>query len=495
MRYSPLLFLLPFSLSLPLLPASANDSPALVSQSLYSEDFWTEAQRLVQEQLDLIHRAERAIAGPDLNRVEAVRGQLILHSGAVERFLKSQYRIPRLLCNNSKTSPDPYAVADLSLSQRQVYCTLYNSTQQLRPVVAQLERRLPMLAGLAAPSTLPQLNAPLLSSPYNFREPVKPRFPPVPDYPVPESLPIGLPTKMPTSEQNLPFQPAIIPPQQATIALAATRKQLLAMLPAFPASAQIADPARVAQISDRNTYGLSPLEPQQYAKFLAQPNTGIARVLPARSYRLDPNQLRNRLQPTVAERFPFVPLRQSMSGLTPRLAIQIEGGNIQIPLSGLDYGFIANLGEVSLDNLNATLQNLPTLSPEVRDFFLNYFPPQQLEAIQVDRRRLLTGKEGEGFVPPVSLPVSTQAPVVLNNTYLLRLFQFQLPNVILIGEPISRAQRRNLDQILKTPSSDLLVALQPVSQHSDGSYTVLWRLLKQFPDPQIVNLEDYVELQ
>ncbi len=124
MRYSPLLFLLPFSLSLPLLPASANDSPALVSQSLYSEDFWTEAQRLVQEQLDLIHRAERAIAGPDLNRVEAVRGQLILHSGAVERFLKSQYRIPRLLCNNSKTSPDQYAVADLSLSQRQVYCTL-----------------------------------------------------------------------------------------------------------------------------------------------------------------------------------------------------------------------------------------------------------------------------------------------------------------------------------------------------------------------------------
>ncbi len=220
MRYFPLLFLLPFSLSLPLLPASADDSPALLSQSLSSENFWSQAQRLVQEQLDLIYRAEQAIASPDLKRVEAVRGQLILHSGAVERFLKSQYRIPRLLCSNSTTAPDPYVATDLSSPQRQVYCTLYASTQQLRPVVSQLERRLPMLAGLAAPNTLP-------------------RVPPVQDYSVPEPLAIGLPAKTPIAEENLPFQPAIAPPQQAIFILEEARKQLLSTVPAFPTSVQI----------------------------------------------------------------------------------------------------------------------------------------------------------------------------------------------------------------------------------------------------------------
>jgi hypothetical protein len=75
------------------------------------------------------------------------------------------------------------------------------------------------------------------------------------------------------------------------------------------------------------------------------------------------------------------------------------------------------------------------------------------------------------------------------------LFQFQLPEVILRGESISRAQRRKLDQILMTPSSDVLVAFRPVNQRFDGSYTVLWRLLNQFPDPQIADLEDYLELE
>jgi hypothetical protein len=75
------------------------------------------------------------------------------------------------------------------------------------------------------------------------------------------------------------------------------------------------------------------------------------------------------------------------------------------------------------------------------------------------------------------------------------LIQFQLPEVILKRQSISRAQRRYVDLLLETPSSDVLVAFQPVSQRSDGSYTVLWRILKPFPDPQITDLEKYVHLE
>ncbi|HEY9739487.1 MAG TPA: hypothetical protein V6C90_03260 [Coleofasciculaceae cyanobacterium] len=492
MRYSLLVLLLPFSLSLPILSVSAADSPELLSQiNRSSEDFWPQAQRLVEEQLYLMTQIQRAIAGPDVNKAEAVRGQLILHSGAVERFLQSQYRLPRRLCSNSTSSN---AAADLSVPQQRVYCALYASTQQLRPVVSLLEGRLPMLVGLAAPNTQPRLDEPLLSSPLNYRERVKPRYEEVPNLPVAEPPVIGLPTKTPSSE-DLPFQPAIAPPVQATIALSEAREQLLSVLPAFPASARIIDPTLNAQIIDRSTYGLLPVESQAYGKLQTQPNTGVARVLSAESYRPDPNQLRNRLQPTVAERFPFVALGKSSSGLTPRFTLQIENGNFQIPLPGLDYGFMINLGEVPLENLNPTLQNIRTLSQEQRKFFLNYSPPNQLEALQVDRLRFLTGKDRAGLIPSVSLPASTQAPAILNNTYLLRLFQFQLPEVILQREPISRAQRRYLDQILETPSSDVLVAFRPINRRSDGSYTVLWRVLNQFPDPKIQDLENYVDLE
>lgn len=527
MRHFPLLFLLPFSLSFPLLLVLAAESPALQSQSFSSPDFWSQAQRLVQEQLNLINRIERAIASPDFNRVEAVRGQLIVESGAVERFLKSQYTIPRLLCSNGTNAPDPNVAADLSLPQRQVYCALYTSTQQLRPVVSQLERRLPMLAGLAAPKTPPSSDAPFFilppslenpERPPNLQNPEQPKSSSVPNLPVAEAPVIGIPVKTPISNGRPSFQPAIKPPQQITTAISAARKQLLSAIPAFPASIRIFDPVETYQIIDRSTYGLSPLESQRYAKFLAQSNTGIARILPAQIYRSDPNQRRNRLQPTVAERFPFVALGRSTSGLTPRLAIQIEEGNFDIPLTGLNYGFMVNLGEVSLEKLNVTLQNTPTLSQQHREFFLNYSPPNQLEALQEERLRLLARKDGASLIPAsglspslrsftltrdngskaafvsTNLPVSTQAPVILNNTYLLRLFQFQVPDVILKGEPISRSQRRYLEQILETPSSDVLVAIRPVNRGSDGSYTILWRLLNQFPDPKIQDLDKYLDL-
>jgi len=78
---------------------------------------------------------------------------------------------------------------------------------------------------------------------------------------------------------------------------------------------------------------------------------------------------------------------------------------------------------------------------------------------------------------------------------LVRLIQFQLPEAVLEGEPISRAQRRYLPEILNTPSSDVIVAFQPVHQRLDGSYTVLWRLLYRFSDPQIENLAEYVDLE
>ena len=81
----------------------------------------------------------------------------------------------------------------------------------------------------------------------------------------------------------------------------------------------------------------------------------------------------------------------------------------------------------------------------------------------------------------------------LNRTYLVRSLQFQLPQFIVTGQPISKSQRRHLDQLEQMHSSDIIFAFRTVRRRSDGSYTVLWRILNQLPAPQIEDLENYLK--
>jgi len=486
MRYLPLALLIHFSLCL--FPASAAEPPNVLERRRPVTNFWSRAEYLVQKQLNLIQGINKALASPDLNRVQGAQGQLFVQERRVKSFLKSQYPIPEFLCQNSQE--DTAIVTELSVSQRKVYCALYGSMQQLKSIDAQLEYRLPMLLGLRAPELLPSAR----SSPLNRQETVIPRFSPVPDFPAPEPPVLDVPAKRPLAGYEPPFQPAIAPSEEVSAILSAARKPLLSVLDTFPPSAQIIDPVIATRIADHGDYALWATDIQKHSKFLALPGTGIARVLPAESYRLDPNQLRNRIQPTVAQRFPFMPLLKNNSGYAPRLALEVEDGNFQILMLGMDYGFVVNLGDVPLEELEVNQQNASILSSQQARLFLNYLPPNRLEDLQAEQRRFLTTKIGAGFIPSLTTPASNQAPAVLKNTYLLRLVQFQLPEVVLADEPISRRERRYLNLILDTPSSDVLVAFRPVQQRFDGSYIVLWRVLNQFPQPQIVDLHKYVEL-
>jgi hypothetical protein len=190
MRYLPLLLLLPISLSLSLVSASAAEPPNVLERSRPNA-FWPQAEYLVQQQLNLIQRINKALASPDLNQVQGAQGQLFVQERRVKGFLKSQYRIPELLCKNSQE--DTAITSELSASQRKVYCALYGSMEQLKSMDTLLEHRLPMLVGLTASELLPSAR----SSPLNRQERVIPRFSPVPDFPAPEPPVLGIPAKRP----------------------------------------------------------------------------------------------------------------------------------------------------------------------------------------------------------------------------------------------------------------------------------------------------------
>jgi hypothetical protein len=174
-----------------------------------------------------------------------------------------------------------------------------------------------------------------------------------------------------------------------------------------------------------------------------------------------------------------------------RLSLEVDNnGNLQIAQPGLDYGFIWNLGDVEVDQVARNQGNLNSL-PEYR-FFFSYAPPSRLEELQVDRRRFLTGKL-DNFAPDGLR--SRGVTLVLNQTYLVRLVQFQLPAPLVNREVIPRRDRRYLDQILQTPSSDIVVALRPIELNNDGSYTMIWQLVNQFPNPQVLDITSYLDLE
>ena len=105
--------------------------------------------------------------------------------------------------------------------------------------------------------------------------------------------------------------------------------------------------------------------------------------------------------------------------------------------------------------------------------------------MQEERQKFITGKYKN----------SNQIEAKLNHTYLVRHVQFQLPEIIVNNQPLTRKQRRYIDELLRMQSSDVILAFTPVSRRSDGSYTVIWRVLQQLDAPRINDLEDYLRYQ
>jgi hypothetical protein len=477
--------------------AAEYKSPSSPNQNFSSrptEKFYTNIASLVQEQINLIARIEKAIAQPDANQLRAVRGQLIVQQVAIESSFKDYNRNQLAACNaSSNSSVGVLPASPLSEPQAQIYCSLYASNRELSKLASVLDRLLSRRGESALVRDLPLVSGerqshPVLSiaavehpnlgksaTPFATQEPNLPLV----NYPI-----IGRTAKKLLADYVPPNQPAIVPPTEA-LAIIQRAKELLAQaISKFPTGSKFKNPSETTIALDRFAYNIDPQEEQTYLKFLEVPNTGIFRVLPYSAYHRPLNTQQNRLQKSVSERYPFPRLGVARGGFTPSLPLQIVGESFQVVPSGVDYSFMMDLGNVAIEKLDANLGNV---SEKTREFFFNYQAPKQLEALQEERRRFLTGKDQTQSL------ILAGAKAELNHTYLVRSLQFQLPEIITTQKPISRSDRAQIDQLLQMQSSDMILAFRPVRRRSDGSYTVLWRVLNQFPNPQIEDLEAYIK--
>jgi hypothetical protein len=125
--------------------------------------------------------------------------------------------------------------------------------------------------------------------------------------------------------------------------------------------------------------------------------------------------------------------------------ISLERENLSVGFAGADYGMLANLGDIPLDNI--TLD-----TPGVEGLAL-YTPPTLLSKVRIEQRR-----SGEGIRLGNVLYKGTVRSVV-DHTYILRSVNYD--------------------------NSDVLVAFRVVRKDADGSLILAWKILKTYEVPQL----------
>ena len=173
------------------------------------------------------------------------------------------------------------------------------------------------------------------------------------------------------------------------------------------------------------------------AELLTEPDTGLIRLLPRETF---DNKL------TIQGRGAFYSFFRLTHEYGFGSDVSLEQGQFSVGFAGTDFGFLTRLGKVALEGVS--------VDDPAAQFLATFTPPTVEADAREQYRRAGSGFEMNGF------SYSNRLPVKAKNVYLLR----------------SISYRR----------SDLLVAFRVVSQDSDGSVVILWKILKRFPVPELV---------
>ena len=205
--------------------------------------------------------------------------------------------------------------------------------------------------------------------------------------------------------------------------------------------------AKRAELQRLEDQFLAPAEEDRaaYKEFLAQPDTGLIRLLPRDVY---DSEVYNKSQKTLTIRgggafYSFARLTHEY-GLGSDLMLEV--GYLSVASAGADYGMMIDLGDISLDEITKDYPAALSLA----DYAVAKDEPQaRVEQHQVQIGRILDGATYKDRVP-----------VKIGTTFLLRSINYD--------------------------DSDVLVAFHTVRQDTDGSVIIAWKLLKRFPKPELV---------
>ena len=197
------------------------------------------------------------------------------------------------------------------------------------------------------------------------------------------------------------------------------------------------------ELSNLEKQFLAPTEQDRsdFAELLNQPNSGLIRLLPREVF---DNQSNKSLTLRGGGAY------YSFTRLTHEYGygsdIELQQGQLSVGFAGYDYGMLARLGNVPLNEVS--------LANPVVALIERYKPPTIESEVRAEQRRFMSGQTLEGVVLKAYIAADT------GMTYVLRSISY--------------------DQ------SDVLVALRVVRRDTDGSVIIAWKILEKFPAPQLI---------
>jgi len=193
-----------------------------------------------------------------------------------------------------------------------------------------------------------------------------------------------------------------------------------------------------AQIQAKEKVFLAPSaeDLNAFARFLEQPDTGMSRLMPREKY--DGKLL---IRGGGAS-YSFAKLTNEYGAGSD---IGLEQGQIRVGFAGANFGFLTSLGDLAIDSVTAENPGVSLLA--------EFKTPSTEPDAREQQRRTGSGFEADGF------RYRSFLPAMLNTCYAVRSINYLV--------------------------SDVLVVFRVTRQDSDGSLTLVWKILKKFPVPQL----------
>ena len=222
------------------------------------------------------------------------------------------------------------------------------------------------------------------------------------------------------------FVAAITTWSSSALAQSESREEVLRKIEAKRAELQVLETKFLAVSEEDSTAN---------AEFLAQPDTGITRLLPRETF--------DNKKMTIGGGGAYYSFTRRTHEYGWGTQIGFEQDTFSVSFAGADYGMLVRLGDVPLGAIS--------LENSAAKFLASYEAASEEPKARAEYRRFADGVKIEDVL------FKTHQPAILNNTYLLRGIHYS--------------------------DSDVLVAFRVVRKDLDDSVIILWKLLKKYPKP------------
>jgi len=172
-----------------------------------------------------------------------------------------------------------------------------------------------------------------------------------------------------------------------------------------------------------------------YAEFLKQPMTGLVRLLPREKY---DGKL------TIRGGGAYYSFTRLTHEYGYGSDIGLEQKRFQVGFAGADFGFLTMLDGVALEEI--------TLDHPAVQYLAAFIAPSKEPEARAQQQRASAGFKVGSF------SYKNNLPAMVGFTYIVRSIQYR--------------------------EADVLAAFRVVREDSDGSMTLVWKILKKFPTPQ-----------